>query len=159
MLAAREPRRVRDLRAFLRVGLAGRGQGRGAGAQEAQVRRGRAVSRSRARHLRQQAVAGREPQDQVAGVADQPAGDGDQPPAQGGDHGLAAAHAVPVPGCPALRPMAVSWCSQAAMARGEQRTPHPGHVHPGKSARGGGAGRHRACCRGRCSQGEARLHT
>ena len=45
--------------------------------------------------LGEQAVAGRQPQDQVAGVADQPAGDGDQPPAQGGDHGLAAAYAVP----------------------------------------------------------------
>jgi hypothetical protein len=32
----------------------------------------------------------------VAGVAGQPAGDSDQPPAQGGNHGLAAAHAVPV---------------------------------------------------------------
>ena len=46
--------------------------------------------------LGQEAVAGREPQGQVAGVADQPAGDGDQPPSQGRDHGLAAAHAVPV---------------------------------------------------------------
>jgi hypothetical protein len=41
-------------------------------------------------------MAGRQPQDQVAGVADQPARDGDQPPPQGGDHGLAAAHPVPV---------------------------------------------------------------
>ena len=29
-------------------------------------------------------------------MADQPAGDGDEPPLQGGDHGLAAADAVPV---------------------------------------------------------------
>ena len=48
-----------------------------------------------AENLREQAVPGREPQRQVAGVADQPAWDGDQPPAQGGDHGLAATHAVP----------------------------------------------------------------
>ena len=46
--------------------------------------------------LGKQAAAGWEPQHQVAGVADQPARDGDQPPPQGGDHGLAAAHAVPV---------------------------------------------------------------
>ena len=46
--------------------------------------------------LVEQAVAGREPQDQVAGVAGQPAGDGDQPPPQGGDHGLAAAYPVAV---------------------------------------------------------------
>ena len=50
--------------------------------------------------LGKQAVAGWEPQHQVAGVADQPAGDGDQPPAQGGDHGLAAVHAVPVNDAP-----------------------------------------------------------
>jgi hypothetical protein len=38
--------------------------------------------------------AGREPQDELPGVADQPAGDGDQPPPQGLDHGIAAADTV-----------------------------------------------------------------
>jgi hypothetical protein len=41
-------------------------------------------------------VPGWQPQHQAAGVADEPARDGDQPPPQGGDHGLAAAHPVPV---------------------------------------------------------------
>jgi hypothetical protein len=71
---AREPRWVRDPRAFLLVGLAGRGQGRGAGGA------GQAVTGSSPSRLgpQEQAVAGRQ-QDQVA---DQSTGDGDQPPAQ-----------------------------------------------------------------------------
>jgi hypothetical protein len=60
---------------------------------EAQVRRGGQVPQP-GQDLGQETVAGREPQHQVAGVADHPAGDGDQPPAQGGDHGLAAAEAA-----------------------------------------------------------------
>jgi len=39
-------------------------------------------------------MAWREPQGQLAGVADQAAGHGDEPTAQGGDHGFAAADAV-----------------------------------------------------------------
>jgi hypothetical protein len=44
--------------------------------------------------LTEQAVAGRQPQGELPGVADEPAGDADQPPAQGGDHGFAAAGPV-----------------------------------------------------------------
>ncbi len=40
------------------------------------------------------AAAGREPQDQLPGVAGQPARDGDEAAAEGGDHGLAAADAM-----------------------------------------------------------------
>ena len=42
----------------------------------------------------QQVRAGRQPHDQLPAVADQPGGGGDQGPAQGGDHGLAAADPV-----------------------------------------------------------------
>jgi hypothetical protein len=45
--------------------------------------------------LGKQALAERGAQDQVVGGADQTARDRDQPPPQSGDHGLAAAHAVP----------------------------------------------------------------
>ena len=80
MLMAREPRRVRDLRAFL---------GSGWGAVDKDGEPGLSVCRSGGRagpvagpDLGEQAVAGRQPQDQVAGVADEPAGDRDQPRAQ-----------------------------------------------------------------------------
>ena len=77
-------------------------------------------------------MAGREPQGQVPGVADQPARDGDQPPPQGGDHGFAAADAVPVndvladgAGGELVQP--------GGHVRGEQRAPHPGHIDLGVS--------------------------
>ena len=71
--------------------------------------------------LGQESVAGIEPQGQVAGVAGQPAGDGDEPPAQGGDHGLAAAHAVPGQDVPAGGELV----QPGGNGRGEQRAPHP----------------------------------
>ncbi len=84
--------------------------------------------------LGQQAIAGREPQDQVAGVAGQPAGDGDQPPPQGGDHGLAAAHPVPVHDVLAGR-AGGELVQPGGHARGEQRAPHPRQVDLGISGR------------------------
>jgi hypothetical protein len=45
--------------------------------------------------LGEQAVRGREPDDELAGVADEPAWDTDQPVPQRGDHGFAVADTVP----------------------------------------------------------------
>jgi len=105
--------------------------------------------------LGQEAVAGREPQGQVAG---QPAGDGDQPPAQGGDHGLAAAHAVPVQdvlagggGGELVQP--------GGHGRGEQRAPHPGQVHLGVSRREVPEGGAELAVAEDVLKGQARLHT
>jgi hypothetical protein len=69
--------------------------------------------------LGKQAVAGRQPQGQVAGVADQPAGDRDQ------RHRKVAIMALPprTP-CPArMSVRAVSWCSQAAIVAASS-SPH-----------------------------------
>ncbi len=82
----------------------------------------------------EQAVAGREPQDQAASVADDPAGDADQPVAAGGDHGFAAAHAVTSEdgfadggGGELVQP--------GGHAGGEQRAPHPCGVDRGVARR------------------------
>ena len=99
-------------------------------------------------NLGKQAVAGREPQHQVAGVADQPPRDGDQPPPQGGDHGLAAAHAVSVHDVLACG-AGGELVQPGGHARGEQRAPHPRkRLTWGISRRADAAARHRACCRG-----------
>jgi hypothetical protein len=77
VLMARELRRVRDLRAFPRFG-AGRAVDKDG---EPGLRRGRSGGGGQIPQPGQdpgkQALAGREPQDQVAGVTDQPARDGD----------------------------------------------------------------------------------
>ena len=61
-------------------------------------------------------------------VADQPAGDGDQPPAQGGDHGLAAADAVT-----GQDGRAPGGGGELVQPRGDagrqQRPPHPGGIN------------------------------
>ena len=78
-------------------------------------------------NLGEQAVAGREPQGQLPGVADQPAGDGDELPPQGGDHGFAAAD--PVTGEDGLPGSDGGELVQPrGDARGEQRAPHPGGI-------------------------------
>jgi hypothetical protein len=147
MLTAREPRRVRDLRAFLRVGRRavdedgdpGSGCAGHAGAGSSRSRAMTAGSRlwpGGSRSIRWRAWRTSRP------------GDGDQPPAQGGDHGLAAAHAVP---CQDVLPCGDGGelVQPGGHARCQPRAPHPGQVHLGIS---GGAGRRRrACCRGRCS--------
>ena len=115
------------MRAFLRVGAGGHGEPGLKVRRSGRARAGPAAGPG----LRAGCVVGREPQAQVAGVADQPAlGDGDQRPAQGGDHGLAAARARTR--CPPRRAgTAVQWCSQAAMLAARS-APHA-QVHLGIS--------------------------
>ena len=86
--------------------------------------------------LGKQAVPGRQPQHQVAGVADQPARDGDQPPAAGW-------RSWPCRRARRARPMMSSprgdggeLVEPGGHGRGEQRAPHPGQVDLGVSADG-----------------------
>src|SRR5919107_2787818 len=74
-----------------RLGCAGSGAGRGCWAWLGRCGEGAEAGED----LGEQVIAGWQPQGEPAGVADQAGGDGDQPSAQGGDHGLSAADAVP----------------------------------------------------------------
>ena len=69
-------------------------------------------------------MAGRQPQGQVAEVADQPAGDGDQPPSN-----LAIMALPPRSPCPARMSspavLEVTWCSHAAMVAASGAVPVP----------------------------------
>jgi hypothetical protein len=77
--------------------------------------------------LGEQAVAGREPQDERPGVAYQPCGDGDETAAEGGDHGFAAAGAVPFQDLLAAGGGG-ELVQPGGYAGGEQRAPHPGGI-------------------------------
>jgi hypothetical protein len=99
MLAARESAPGFAVWAFLRAGVGG--PWTRTGGPELEVRRSGACGQvpQPGRDVGQQAVAGRESQHQVAGVADQPAGDGDQSPPQGGPPVHLSVNHHPVEGC------------------------------------------------------------
>ena len=82
--------------------------------------------------LGEQVAAGRQPQGQLAGVADEPSRDRDQAVPEGRDHGFAAADAVT--GQDQLAGRGGGELVQPGGHAGrEQSAPHPGHVHPGIS--------------------------
>src|SRR5579875_3420955 len=85
---------------------------------------------ARPEDLGEQIVAWREPEGELAAVADEAGGDGDEPPAQGGDHGLAAADAMTGQDVLASGQRG-ELVQPGGDVRGEQGAPHPGQVHPG----------------------------